>query len=32
MQIQIKVTEIVDEEKLYNIAFEKIFLSKFSEI
>ena len=25
MQIQIKVTEIVDEEKLYNIAFEKIF-------
>ena len=25
MQIEIKVTEIVDEEKLYNIAFEKIF-------
>ena len=26
MQIQIKTTDIVDEEKLYNKAFEKIFL------
>ena len=26
MQIQINVTEIVDEKKLYNIAVEKIFL------
>ena len=25
MKIQIKVTEIVDEEKLYNITFEKMF-------
>ena len=25
MQIQIKGTEIVDEEKLNNVAFEKIF-------
>ena len=26
MQIKIHVTEVVDEEKLYNIAFENIFL------
>ena len=26
MKIKINVTEIVDEGKLYNIAFEKLFL------